>query len=189
MISHKLVSFIVLLFPVSELVIGVSKRASKKDSSVQDHGSLRVLLVVIAMSIVAGFGFKNMHSTHLPMPSDFTDALSVILIIFGLALRWVSILTLGRFFTVNVAIHHDQYVVESGPYRFIRHPSYSGLLIAFLGLGIYLANWLSVLVIIIPITWATLNRINKEEDALLAGLGPAYKAYYDKTKRLIPWLY
>jgi protein-S-isoprenylcysteine O-methyltransferase len=189
MISHKLVSFIVLLFPVTELVIGVSKRASQKDSSVQDQGSLRVLLAVIAVSVVAGFGLKNVHSMRLPMPSEFTDALSAILTVAGMTLRWVSIRTLGRFFTVNIAIRHDQYVVTSGPYRFIRHPSYSGLLSAFLGLGLYLANWLSLLVIIIPIAWATLNRIDKEEEALLAGLGPPYKAYCDKTKRLIPWLY
>jgi protein-S-isoprenylcysteine O-methyltransferase Ste14 len=63
------------------------------------------------------------------------------------------------------------------------------MLIAFLGLGIYFANWLSLLVILLPITWATLNRIEKEEEALLMGLRPAYKAYCDKTKRLIPWLY
>ena len=187
--SHKFVSFILLLFPVSEFIIGVSRRASKKDSSVQDQGSLRVILVVIAISIIAGVGLKNVSTTRLSLPTEVTDGLSVILTVAGLSLRWVSIIILGRFFTVNVAVHRDQYVVKTGPYRFIRHPSYSGMLIAFLGLGIYCANWLSLFVIILPITLATQNRIQKEEAVLLAGLGSAYKAYCEETKRLIPWIY
>jgi protein-S-isoprenylcysteine O-methyltransferase Ste14 len=63
------------------------------------------------------------------------------------------------------------------------------MLLAFLGLGIYFDNWLSLLVIFLPITLATLNRIKKEEEVLWVGLGPAYKAYCEETKRLIPWLY
>ena len=69
MISHKIALIIVLLFPVSELVIGVSKRASQKDLSVQDQGSLRLIIVVIVASIAAGFGLKNVHITRLPVPS------------------------------------------------------------------------------------------------------------------------
>jgi protein-S-isoprenylcysteine O-methyltransferase Ste14 len=110
------------------------------------------------------------------------------LLVGGLALRWVAILTLGRLFTVDVAIHSDHVVVQTGLYRVLRHPSYTGLLLAFLGLGVSFANWLSILGLLIPITLAVLNRVAKEEQALLSSLGSDYAAYCARTKRFIPGL-
>ena len=62
----------------------------------------------------------------------------------GIAIRWYAIVYLGRFFTVNVAIAADHRLIDSGPYRFVRHPSYIGALMAFLGLGLTLGNWVSL---------------------------------------------
>jgi protein-S-isoprenylcysteine O-methyltransferase Ste14 len=104
-------------------------------------------------------------------------------------MRWVSIIHLGRFFTVNVAIAADHQLVETGPYRFIRHPSYSGALLAFVGWGMVLRNWASLLIALLPIAVAFLYRINVEERALLEALGDCYRAYMARTKRLIPFLY
>jgi protein-S-isoprenylcysteine O-methyltransferase Ste14 len=73
-----------------------------------------------------------------------------------------------------VATHPDQEVVTAGPYRLIRHPSYTGLLIAFLGVGIFLNNWLSLSFLLVPITVAVLYRIRKEEEVLLVSLGESY---------------
>ncbi|MGD0586137.1 MAG: isoprenylcysteine carboxylmethyltransferase family protein [Oryzomonas sp.] len=189
MIPRELVLGTLCLFPISEIVLGLLKRANSKESSVHDQGTLRVIWVVVSVSVVIASIVKNVPSTRLPIPVDLSNMLSITLTISGLALRWLSILTLGRYFTVNVAIHPDQHVVTSGPYRFIRHPSYTGMLIAFLGLGMYFANWLSLLFLLFPITVATLYRIKKEEEILLNVLGPPYQAYCMKTKRLIPWLY
>jgi len=180
---------ILCLFPVSEIVLGVLKRATSKEASVQDQGTLRTLWLVICVSLALASVVRDVSLTHIPVSAGLSDMLSVVLMVSGLALRWISILTLGRYFTVNVAIHPDQQVIRTGPYRFIRHPSYSGLLIAFLGVGVFLANWLSVLVILVPITLATLYRIKKEEDVLLKVLGQPYQAYCRQTKRLIPWLF
>jgi protein-S-isoprenylcysteine O-methyltransferase len=80
-------------------------------------------------------------------------------------------------------------VVDSGPYRLVRHPSYSGSLIAFLGLGICSENYLSLLVLLLPVTLAFLRRISIEEAALNEALGSDYKAYTARTRRLIPWIY
>ncbi len=88
----------------------------------------------------------------------------------------MAILTLGRLFTVNVAIQADHSVVETGLYRFVRHPSYVGLLLTFVGLGVFFANWLSLFGLLVPIALAVLNRVAKEEQALLASLELPYAA-------------
>jgi protein-S-isoprenylcysteine O-methyltransferase len=107
----------------------------------------------------------------------------------GLVLRWYSILHLGRFFTVNVAIAADHQLVDTGPYRFVRHPSYTGALLAFIGFALVLRNWASVLMISVPIAFAFLYRISVEERALVQALGERYRAYIKRTKHLIPFVY
>lgn len=106
----------------------------------------------------------------------------------GIALRWWSIAVLGKFFTVDVAISDQHRVVDTGPYRFVRHPSYTGALVALLGLGLCLGNWLSMLCLMTPITAAFLWRIRVEERALVAALGENYLNYARRTKRLIPFV-
>jgi protein-S-isoprenylcysteine O-methyltransferase len=100
----------------------------------------------------------------------------------------VAIVTLGRQFTVDVSIRQDHALVQHGLYRLVRHPSYSGLLLAMFGLGLLYTNWLSLVSLMVPITLAVINRIAKEERALLAALGSPYAVYCAHTKRLIPGL-
>jgi protein-S-isoprenylcysteine O-methyltransferase len=77
----------------------------------------------------------------------------------------------------------------AGPYRFVRHPSYTGALMAFLGLALCLANWASLAVMLIPVLLVFLRRMHVEEDALLQALGNQYRDYMQRTKRLIPAVY
>jgi protein-S-isoprenylcysteine O-methyltransferase Ste14 len=107
----------------------------------------------------------------------------------GILIRWQAILTLGRFFTTRVAIHDDHRLVQTGMYRTIRHPAYAGLLLTFLGLGVSLGNWVSVLVIVVPITAVFLYRIRIEEESLLEEFGGQYREYCRTSKRLVPWIY
>ena len=107
----------------------------------------------------------------------------------GLALRWYAIVHLGRFFTVDVAIAPDHQVVDTGPYRWVRHPSYAGALTAFAGLALATANVLSVALLLVPVVAVFLHRIRVEETALRAALGEAYVRYALRTKKLIPLVY
>jgi protein-S-isoprenylcysteine O-methyltransferase Ste14 len=106
-----------------------------------------------------------------------------------LVMRWLAILSLGRLFTVDVAIMQNHHVVRRGIYKWIRHPSYSGALLSFLGLGTAFSNYFSIAVIFVPICAAFLYRIQVEERALLAAFGDEYREYCATTRRLIPWLY
>jgi protein-S-isoprenylcysteine O-methyltransferase Ste14 len=107
----------------------------------------------------------------------------------GLVIRWTAILTLGSFFNTRVAIHQDHRLIRTGLYRLVRHPSYSGLLLVFLGLGLSLGNWLSVAVVVIPFFAVLLYRIRVEESSLVEALGQDYVEYCKTTKRLLPGIF
>jgi protein-S-isoprenylcysteine O-methyltransferase len=107
----------------------------------------------------------------------------------GLIIRWISIYTLRKYFTVDVAIFKDHKVIKSGLYKSIRHPAYAGGLVSFFGLGWALGNWVSFIIIFFPILFAFIRRINIEEKTLVLSLGEEYREYMRKTKRLIPKIY
>jgi protein-S-isoprenylcysteine O-methyltransferase Ste14 len=95
---------------------------------------------------------------------------------------------LGRFFSGTVGTQEGQFVVEKGPYKFIRHPSYTGALLIFIGLGLAFQSWGAVLSLILLFCIAYGYRIHIEEKALISELGEEYIEYKKKTKALIPYL-
>lgn len=177
-----------LTYGLSEVGLGILKR-SRDDSVDADDSTLRMLWVIIMSSIAAGI----FVAAWLPAAGmDGGIALSWVscaLFVLGLALRWYSIVYLGRFFTVNVAIHASHEVIDTGPYARVRHPSYAGALLAFLGLALSLANWLSLALVVVPIFWAFTRRMAIEETALSNALGSPYTNYMRRTRRLVPFIY
>jgi protein-S-isoprenylcysteine O-methyltransferase Ste14 len=119
-------------------------------------------------------------------PAAVVFAAGLVILVGGLVLRGAAIRTLGVYFTGTVRVSTDQPVVTAGPYRLLRHPSYSGLLLAFVGLGLTSVNWVGLAAMIVlplpPILW----RIHAEERALLAMLGDRYGDFAAQRKRLIP---
>lgn len=65
----------------------------------------------------------------------------------GIAIRQWSVALLGQLFTIDVRVHPDQTVVERGPYRWVRHPSYTGLIMSFVGIRLALGNWAALAVL------------------------------------------
>jgi protein-S-isoprenylcysteine O-methyltransferase len=185
---QRILWVVVMFFPISEVVLALMKRSSTSTGQSEDRGSMRLLWLSIAFGVGLAIAAQWIPAARLPGPLFVSRLLALSLLLGGLAARWAAILTLGRLFTVDVAIHSSHAVVQTGLYRLVRHPSYTGLLIAFLGLGVFFANWLSIFGLLIPITLAVFNRVAKEEHALLASLGSEYAAYCARTKRFIPGL-
>lgn len=113
----------------------------------------------------------------------------MVLFVAGLLLRWSALITLGRFFTVDVTIEKDHELVERGPFRIKRPPSYTGVLLAFVGFALSLRNWAALLVVLLPIGAAFVHRMNVEEEALSRAFGSRYTDYMRRTKRLVPFVY
>lgn len=174
------------LFGISEMGLALVKRSH---TGKKDRGSFGVLwgviIVSISLAIYGTYTWRGYgYGFHL---AGYT--LGALFFFLGMVLRWWAIIHLGRFFTVNVAIAKDHQVVSDGPYRWVRHPSYTGALLAFLGLGILVHNWLAALVLVVPVVAAFLWRIRIEEETLIAALGAAYTDYMARTKKLVPYLF
>jgi protein-S-isoprenylcysteine O-methyltransferase Ste14 len=107
----------------------------------------------------------------------------------GLVIRWSAIYTLGRSFSANVAIHSTQTLNRSGLFRYMRHPSYTGMVVIFLAMGLRTRNWLGLAFSVVPPVLALLYRIHVEEAALTGAFGEQYTEYSRTTKRLIPGVY
>lgn len=186
---RQVLLLVLALFPVSEIALAFMKRSRSRSAQSEDQGSMRLLWLSITLGVTLAMTAQLIPSARLSASPSIVQPAALALLVGGLAVRWAAILTLGRLFTVDVAIHADHVVVQRGLYRYMRHPSYTGLLIAFLGYGVFFANWLSILGLLVPIVLGVLNRVTKEEQALRDSLGPAYVAYCARTKRFIPGLW
>lgn len=170
----------------SEWWIG-RKRAADRS---RDAGTLRVLAIVIVASLFFGIWLARWPAGRFP-ESVLLPLLWIgcALMIAGIALRVWAVRTLAEFFTIDVAIRPDQPLIRNGPYRWLRHPSYTGFLLPLGGLGLGLGSWWSLLILIVPMTIALIRRIRVEERVLAEAFPEAYPAYARATKRLIPFLW
>jgi len=135
--------------------------------------------IITAIPILKDIGVRNRYV--------FIVGLGVMAL--GLCLRIWSIAVLGKYFRTTIELETNQQVVQSGPYRFIRHPSYTGLILTCIGYGVALQNIFSLILVGTLPTIALLHRIDMEEKVLAAGMGEAYGSYQKRTKKLIPGIW
>jgi protein-S-isoprenylcysteine O-methyltransferase len=167
----------------------LATRRGKVAAKAADGGTLFAVWALIFGGCLAGF-FLARQITSLNWSQKFwIVCLADCIIASGIGIRIWAIRHLGRFFTVDVGIQPGHRVVQDGPFRFVRHPSYSGSLLALAGIGCLTLNWLGLILIITCTSLAYALRIPVEEKALLAQFGPQYAEYTARTKRLIPWIY
>ncbi|MDH4222486.1 MAG: isoprenylcysteine carboxylmethyltransferase family protein [candidate division Zixibacteria bacterium] len=179
--------FISLAWILSEVVLAKVKHSKAADSKELDKFSLRFLWTTIVICVFIGV-FTGIRGIGF-IPIRFLSLTGLFLIVLGLIIRWTAILTLKKYFTVNVSILKEHKIIHKGIYKIIRHPAYAGSLFSFLGLGLSFSNWLSTLVIFIPVWVAFIYRIQVEEKALIQTFGNEYLNYSKATKRLIPMIY
>jgi protein-S-isoprenylcysteine O-methyltransferase len=183
----SLMFLVCAIWVASELALRLLRRSGGRAES-KDAGSVHVLNLAIYAAVGAGVASTVAGVGRVPLPMG-VRWFGLALIAAGLAWRWWAILTLRRFFTVDVAIHEGHRLIEAGPYGRVRHPSYAGSLASFYGLALCLPSWVAALVIVVPITVAFVHRIRIEEAALAEALPDTYPAYAKRTARLFPGIY
>lgn len=170
--------------------IGSLFQRPEKGAIKRDRGSHVSLIAAIVAGVFLGFWCVNavrMATLTWQQPVQFW--VGVALMLAGLAFRWHAIRVLGEFFTRDVATRPGQRVVETGPYRWIRHPSYTGSLLMLLGTGLAMTNWVSLLAVVCGALIGHAYRVHVEEQALCADLGDAYREYMRRTRRFIPFVW
>ncbi|MGA7721983.1 MAG: isoprenylcysteine carboxylmethyltransferase family protein [Ignavibacteriaceae bacterium] len=176
------------IWVASEIMLIILSRST---SNAKDHdkGSLKLLNIIIytSVSLAVTCGFLGIGTIH--KVSAIIPRIGLCIIVCGLIIRWNAILTLRKYFTAKVVIQSDHRIIKNGLYRLIRHPSYTGAIISFCGLGLAFYNWLSIIVIVIPVTIAFLRRIHVEEQALVSAFGKEYEDYRKSSWTLFPFLY
>ncbi len=162
---------------------------TRRTGEVRDRGSLRILWLVIFGSVTASIWYGLTHEPTMFGGASWVKTLAVVLLAVALAIRWTAIVTLGKSFSANVAIHATQKVYKSGIFSVVRHPSYTGLLLVFVAIGIHSQNWIGFALAVMPTFAAMAYRIHVEEIALREAFGEEYVEYSRTTKRLVPGIY
>jgi protein-S-isoprenylcysteine O-methyltransferase Ste14 len=162
---------------------------ARTDDHIEDKSSLKIIWITIIVSVFLGILIRKLHIGEISENTSLLYFGGIGFIFTGLIIRWIAIITLKKSFTVNVAVSKEQKLVQSGIYKYIRHPSYSGSLLSFFGLGIVFSNWLTFIIIFIPILFSFLYRIQVEEKVLQEAFGDRYKNYMQTSKKLIPEIF
>jgi protein-S-isoprenylcysteine O-methyltransferase Ste14 len=145
-------------------------------------GSLLILWPVIVASITAGSWTGEAHAPTMFGGARWVRTASLSILAIGLVIRWAAIATLGKAFSANVAIRATQTVHKTGLFRFVHHPSYSGLMLIFVAAGMHTRNWAALAVTVVPAAAALLYRIHVEEAALGQAFGHEYIDYSRATQ-------
>jgi protein-S-isoprenylcysteine O-methyltransferase Ste14 len=169
-----------------ELVLAV--RAHGGEPAGRDRSFVPLTLSVLG-GLALGVLAARTGDLTLPGPGWWPPVVGPAVFCAGLAVRAWAVHELGRFFRFTVVVQAEHRVVDTGPYRLIRHPSYTGLLMAALGLGIALGTWLSIPACAVPPLVAFSIRLEHEEAVLASELGEPYRSYMSRTRRLVPGLW
>ncbi|MFI6998803.1 methyltransferase family protein [Nocardia sp. NPDC050175] len=174
-----------------EVALRVRDRLRSKGSTEHDRGTRLTIVLLVAVAVNGAVAvaavlpatsvFQLPGRSHLPW-----EIAGLAIMWLGLIVRIWAITVLGSSFRTTVEVDTDQTVVDRGPYRWVRHPSYSGVLLITTGLGLAAGNWLSLLIAVALPVYALSRRIDVEERALVETIGRPYERYRAGTKRLVP---
>jgi protein-S-isoprenylcysteine O-methyltransferase Ste14 len=150
---------------------------------IKDQRSGLVVFVGLIAAVYLAFGLSLTGIALLP---DWVFYPGIVLMFLGIFLRQWSIALLGGFFSALVSVQEGQTIIRKGPYRFVRHPSYTGAIMIFTGIGLAILSWGAVLVLLLASCIVYGYRIHVEERALVGKFGDEYRAYMEETKMLVP---
>jgi protein-S-isoprenylcysteine O-methyltransferase len=188
---HGLLAAANAAWALSEISIFARDRRAARGVS-KDRSSLAVIIAALFASLAAST-WCAAHLTFAKLPDGDLGAVrfaaGIALMWLGIGLRQWAVAVLGRFFRVTVVVQVDHQLVTAGPYRRLRNPSYTGIMITVVGQGLIMGNWLALLVLVGGVLAALAWRIEVESRALREHFGPSYEAYAKHSWALIPWVW
>lgn len=176
------------LYGFFELFMNLWQKRKNKSVKTSDKKSLRLLYALITIGYFLSFsiGATNLGRIH---SWNIFFAVGMSFFAAGLVIRLLSIATLKRYFSYSVATVQSHQIVDTGMYKYIRHPGYLGQMIIFLGISIAISNWISIPAMMISVAIGYAYRIIVEEGFMVEQFGEDYLDYQKRTKKIIPFVY
>ncbi len=179
-------SLVVGAFVVVEVVARLRSRRNESGAPAEWRSFIAVICSIYLGFLVAFIAASGLESLAIGFARWPIFVLGAVLAAGGIAFRQWAVLVLGSSFTVEVRVSPGQPVVEEGPYRWLAHPSYTGMIATFAGVGLMLGNWVSLATLLAIPAVGLVFRIRVEEQVLLAGIGEPYRRFLAGRARLIP---
>ncbi len=169
-------------------ILSRDRRAAKGVSG--DRGSYGVIMILLPLAIASAFAAPHYCPwAAIGGPGVVWLVAAVALMWGGIAFRLWAVLTLGRYFRTSVLVHDDHELITRGPYRRLRHPSYTGTFVTVLGFGLAIGNWMSIVIALALTMIAFGRRMAVEDQALAEKFGEAYAARRRNTWAVIPYIW
>lgn len=156
----------------------------RTEQQVAGQNVVAVVSMLLSVAALAGVPWLDAHTSLAAVPSGLRWV-GVLLVLIAEALMVWALAALGRWYTPRVAILPGHELVTSGPYRFVRHPIYTAILLDIAGAPLAFGTWLGIPVVVIAFVSIAI-RIRQEESLLEHNFGDAYRALRERTSRLIP---
>lgn len=189
-ISKNVFQIVFMVVMITELAILIfttwNNHKNLENKTMSDRGSMLFIMIGFWSAILINPICVNMSTFMLPM---YFFWIGVVLTILGIFTRIYSVWTLRKFFTLNVQVATEQNIVKTGPYKYIRHPSYTGSIITLLGISISFRSPIGIIATLIIIAVVYGYRIKVEEKALETSFGSSYEDYERHTWRLFPHIW
>ena len=164
-------------------------REGVKRTGSKDSGSLQVILAGMWVALLVAYPLAFVKAWAFPQRWQLPlFVVGLLLIVLGSLLRRYCFRTLGEYFTRDVRAKPGQRVISSGPYRWVRHPSYTAGMMMFIGIGLALGSWASFALLTIATIATYSYRVAVEERALLEAIGEPYSSYMKGRKRFVPYI-
>ncbi|KAJ52694.1 protein-S-isoprenylcysteine O-methyltransferase Ste14 [Clostridium tetanomorphum] len=179
-----------LFFIISELLMWIdikfNNRKNMGSKQRYDKGSYFLIVLGFCSIIALNPICRRIFSNLLPI---WCFWIGTIFIMLGVFLRAYSIYTLGKFFTLSVQVNSEQKIIQIGPYKYLRHPSYSGSILSLIGTSLCFRSIMGIIVTLTIIAIIYGNRIAIEEKILENSFGTIYKEYERNTSKIIPFIW
>jgi protein-S-isoprenylcysteine O-methyltransferase Ste14 len=177
-----------IIWLLSEIILNRMLHSNNTDKQDADKNSLLIIWVIIVAAVTAAIFIAQSVAVPISNHAGIQYA-GLAIIILGILLRIIAVYTLGKFFTVDVTIRQGHQLVKKGMYKYFRHPSYTASLLSFIGFGLSLNNWYSLLIVVFAVVVVFLMRIRIEEKALTAQFGNEYLQYKKEAWGLVPFVH
>ena len=185
---NLLFTIIYLIWFLSETLLNRLLRSKSTDKQNADKNSLLIIWVTVVAAIFLAVYISMKY--YFPIYPDTTIRyIGLGIILLGIILRIAAVLSLGKFFTVDVTIREDHKLKKDGVYKYLRHPSYFASLLSFIGFGLSINSWPGLILIVVAVMAVFIFRIKIEEKILIGQFGDEYLDYKKNTKGIIPFVY